>query len=285
MVACALLVLAGVAAVVRWSHLPFQALSQSAPATAGQRYLWNVTVAVTAGLAAGVLVAGAGGRLAMRVLAVTAGDGAQGKITEASEVVGRITVDGTIGFLMFTGLFFGLASGVLYALLRRWLPPGRLGGLAFGALLLVVAGTRLEPLRADNPDFDLVGPSWLALTLFAALALIHGLVLAAVAARVSRTLPLFSIRSRRGLGYAPLLALLPIFPVYLVMAVAGVLTVAVSRMGPGPRTGIGVPAGGSGEPGLDRATLIAGRAVLIGIVLVALPGFVSTVADIAGRGP
>jgi hypothetical protein len=107
------------------------------------------------------------------MLAVTAGEGAQGRITEADEVVGRITVDGTIGFVVFTALFFGLATGVVYMLVRRWLPAGRLGGLAYGALLLLIAATRIEPLRADNPDFDLVGPSWLALLGFAALVLAH----------------------------------------------------------------------------------------------------------------
>jgi hypothetical protein len=58
----------------------------------------------------------------------------------------------------YTGLFFGLASGLVFLLVHRWLPAGWVGGLAYGVLLLVVAGTRLEPLGRDNPDFDLVGP-------------------------------------------------------------------------------------------------------------------------------
>jgi hypothetical protein len=52
---------------------------------------------------------------------------------------------------VFTGLFFGPVSAAAYLLLRRWLPAGRAGGLAFGTLLLVVAGTRLEPLRRSTP--------------------------------------------------------------------------------------------------------------------------------------
>jgi hypothetical protein len=31
----------------------------------------------------------------------------QGQITEAEQVVGRISVEGTLGFIVFTGLFFG----------------------------------------------------------------------------------------------------------------------------------------------------------------------------------
>jgi len=38
---------------------------------------------------------------------VTAGPEAQGRVTEADEVVGRISVDGTLGFVVFTGLFLG----------------------------------------------------------------------------------------------------------------------------------------------------------------------------------
>lgn len=43
----------------------------------------------------------------MRLLAATAGDAAQGRRTEAEEIVGRITTGGSIGFIVFTGLFFG----------------------------------------------------------------------------------------------------------------------------------------------------------------------------------
>ena len=36
-----------------------------------------------------------------------------------------------------------------------------LAGSAFGAGLLVVLGTTIDPLRDENPDFDIVGPGWL----------------------------------------------------------------------------------------------------------------------------
>jgi hypothetical protein len=75
-----------------------------------RRYVWYLTVAVASGVGAGLLAAGAGGRLVMRLLAVTAGPDAQGRVTEADQIVGRISVDGTLGFIVFTGLFFGLAS-------------------------------------------------------------------------------------------------------------------------------------------------------------------------------
>jgi hypothetical protein len=90
-----------------------------------RRYLWYLTLAISAGVGAGILAAGAGSRLVMRLLVVTAGPDAQGRITEADQVVSRISLDGTLGFTVFTGLFFGAASGAAYLLVRRWLPGGR----------------------------------------------------------------------------------------------------------------------------------------------------------------
>ena len=121
-VVCIALVLVGLVAVVRWGGLAVEPPPTSRPAGAGptdpppvslvvRRYLWYLAVALLSGAAAGILAAGAGGRLVMRLLAVTAGADAQGQVTEAQEIVGRITVDGTIGFVVFTGLFFGPVSG------------------------------------------------------------------------------------------------------------------------------------------------------------------------------
>src|SRR5215204_4849420 len=192
---CVVLVLAGLVAVVRWGGLAVEPPPVPAPDAPGltvpppvslvvRRYLWYLAVALLSGAAAGILAAGAGGRLVMRLLAVTAGADAQGQITEAEQIVGRITVDGTIGFVVFTGLFFGPVSGAAYLVLRRWLPAGRAGGLTFGALLLVVAGTRLEPLRRANPDFDLVGPGWVSVVAVTLKKKIHSMLVDTLAGRL-----------------------------------------------------------------------------------------------------
>lgn len=272
MAGCGVLVLLGIAAVVRWGGLevrPPGSESEDGPSSVGSRYLWYVTVAVVSGLGAGILMAGAGGRLAMRLLAFTAGDAAQGRVTEAEEIVGRISTDGTIGFVVFTGLFFGLATGVLYLLIRRWLPGGRLGGLAFGALLLLGAATRIDPLRAENPDFDIVGPGWLAVVVFGALVLVHGMLVAALAGRYSRVLPLASSRLRSLLAHAPLVLLIPVFPIALFLALVGIVAVGLSGVRPLVE-GFG-----------SRTATTAGRVVLMAIAVATIPGFVSTVADIA----
>jgi hypothetical protein len=207
----------------------------------------------------------------MRLLAVTAGPAAQGRITEAEEVVGRITVDGTIGFILFTGVFAGLSTGLLYLLVRRWLPDGRAGGLVYGALLLVLAGTRLDPLRPGNPDFDLVGPGWLAVAAFTALAVFHGVLVAALAARISRGVPLLGSRPRAIVAYAPLLLLLLLPPVTLLLASVGLTAVLVSR----------IPAVVAAWR--DPRMVISGRIALVALAVLALPGFASAVVDILGR--
>jgi len=282
-VICIALVFAGLVVVVRWGRLVVEPPPLSEPpGTAGQTrrspgsvvrcYLWYLTVAVTSGLGAGILAAGAGGRLVMRLLAVTAGADAQGRITEAEQLVGRITVDGTLGFVVFTGLFFGLASGMVFVLLHRWLPAGWVGGLAYGVLLLVVAGTRLEPLRRDNPDFDLVGPGWLSVATFTALVVFHGLLVAALAGRLSRAVPLLAASPGAIAAHAPLLLLLLLAPVGLLAAIVGVVVVVASRI---PQVVAAVQ---------SLRLVVVGRAALVVACLLVVPGFVSTVVTIVGRG-
>src|SRR6266508_3925235 len=209
---CAALVLAGLAAVVGWGSLPVEpppaparpAADPTEPPPASlvvRRYLWYLAVAVASGAAAGILAAGAGGRLVMRLLAVTAGADAQGRITEAEEIVGRITVDGTIALVVF-----------------------------------------------------------------------HGMLVAALAGRLSRAVPLLSARPGAIAIYVPLLLLvLPGAAVALVLVIVGVVVVLVSRI-----------------PSMvavwrSRPVVPVGRVALAVAAVVAFPGFALAGVDIVGR--
>ncbi|HVL92575.1 MAG TPA: hypothetical protein VM264_04450, partial [Acidimicrobiales bacterium] len=143
----------------------------------------------------------------------------------------------------------------------------------YGALLLVVAATRIDPLRAENLDFDIVGPGWLAVVAFGALVIVHGMAVTALAARYSRTLPLPSADRRSLARHAPLALLLPAAPVLVVVAVVGALAVGLSRVEP--------------VVAFLRSTraLVVGRWALVAVSLVALPGSVSALVDIAGSQP
>ena len=145
----------------------------------------------------------------------------------------RISVDGTIGFILFNGIFGGIVFSWPYLIMRRFLPPGPLGGAAYGLGLLVVAGTTLDPLRPENPDFDIVGPGWVAVVAFSALAVAFGVALSAVMARLSQWLPLITADRRvlvRYLGPAAVSALA--FPVTAALAVTCIVTMVATRFRP-----------------------------------------------------
>lgn len=282
--------LMGLVLTARWSGAPYQPwrpaerdAEHDAPRSIWStlrgpalRYLRGVSIGWVAGFWVGLLVTGPAVRLIMRLLAVTAGDEAQGRITEADEIVGKIDLGGTVGLLLFGGVLPGLLSGVLYVLIRRWLPAGRLGGVAFGLLHLVTAATRIDPLRPDNVDFDLVGPGWLSAVTFGAAAVVHGMAVAAFANRFSAEVPPVSrdrvARTRTLLpAVPPALLLIPL--IFALLPIVGGLVVAVAL----------APIGA-----LERLTnsprwLLAGRIALLLVALVLLPGAVLGVRDVIFR--
>src|SRR5262245_21326831 len=93
----------------------------STPGASALDALRTLSAMLGAGAVAGFLVAGLGGRLFMRLMAATSGDAVQGRLTEAEEVVGDITFNGTLGFIIFIGIFFPAAAGLAYLGLRHFL--------------------------------------------------------------------------------------------------------------------------------------------------------------------
>ena len=275
MLICAALLLLGVLAGGWWSRLEFQLPDPHVELTASvvaKRFAWYVALTISGGIFAGITVIGAGGRLAMRLLAVTAGDDAQGRLTEADEIVGEISVDGTIAFVLFNGIFGGIALAVLYLLVRRFLPPRWIGGAVFGLGLLIVGGTTVDPLRADNRDFDIVGPGWLALLVFVALGLAFGVVLSGVMAALSRWLPLLGANRRVLIRYLlPALLAAVAFSATAIAVIVGLAAIALTRS---QRVVDAVR---------SHRWVTAGRVLGIIILLIALPNAISTFVDIGTR--
>ena len=209
-----------------------------------------LAASLSAGVVAGALVAGFGGRLLMRVLGSTSGNGAQGRLTEAEEVVGEITFDGSLGFLIFVGLGGGLVSALLYLLMRRVLPSSAWSaGLVFGLVLLALFGTA-DPLSPDNVDFKILRPLPLAVAMIAAAALLFGTTFVALMSRFERRLRTTDGGWRRHAPYASLVFLgLPPFAlaaaVYMAVRVLsrGRIGVALDRVGNRWVTGTVVVAG------------------------------------------
>ena len=177
----------GVAAWIawRWRALPIHPLGRPVEGWRGEALDATRTFAatITAGATAGLLVLGFGGRLVMRVLAATSGDGVQGRLTEADERIGAITTDGTIGFLTFIGLGGGVITAFVYLPLRTLLPDhaGRAGLIA----AVIATGTLgvADPLSPDNVDFALLSPLPLAVLLLIFTALLFTTTFTALAAK------------------------------------------------------------------------------------------------------
>jgi hypothetical protein len=147
---------------------------------------------LAAGLVVGIVVAGLGSRLVMRLLAVADPD-ASGTITENGNVVGEITFEGTLALVTFVGIPAGVVAGLTVYAVRRWLPPGQpWRGLAFTALLLALPGrTVIDP---DNIDFRLLSPTGLAIALFGLLFVVAGFWLPPLADRWGPGVPSFLYR-------------------------------------------------------------------------------------------
>ncbi|MFZ6004752.1 MAG: hypothetical protein ACOYXM_12575 [Actinomycetota bacterium] len=288
MVVMGLLMMCGLALTARWITTGYKAwdpqpaeaaeeAESPSPRSVALRYLRGVAVALVGGFWAGALLTGPAIRLIMRLLAVTAGDDVQGRLTEAEEVVGEISLGGTIGLFLFGGVFVGMLSAAIYVVIRRWLPSGPLGGVTFGLLHLVVAATRIDPLRPDNPDFDIVGPTWLALVTFGATAILHGMAVTAICNRYSGAFPRAAgaSRSERNRVIAPLvlpaLLLIPGVLLLLPLTVGLGLTVASSQV---PILVRGVR---------SRGALVAGRVAVGLIALAYLPGAVDDLIDVVDR--
>jgi hypothetical protein len=135
-------------------------------------------VGATAGVGAGA-VAGFLSRVAMRVTGATSDPFL---VTENGNVVGRVTLGGSV-LLIVAGAIFGMVLGLSYVAIRRWLPtapwPRR---LATAVVSLAALGALL--VNADNDDFTRLGDPVLNVALFTGLLLVTGVLLAVLAERI-----------------------------------------------------------------------------------------------------
>ncbi len=107
---------------------------------------------------------------------------------------------------------------------------------------------------------------------FTVLVVFHGALVAALAGRVSRAVPLLAARPGAIAVHAPLLLLvLPGPSVALVLIIVGVVVVLVSRI---PLVVAALHA---------RRLVVVGRVALAVAGLVAFPGFASALVDILGQ--
>jgi hypothetical protein len=144
---------------------------------AGRAALRTLVVTTVAGGVSGFLAGGIGGRLAMRLLALTSPDIAQGRLTDDAARVGEFTLGGSFGLALALGII-GAILGLGYLLVRRVLPSSPTARIARTALLTAAVGGAV--LIHDHPSFDysILAPTWLAVVLFMAIPGLYGAALA-----------------------------------------------------------------------------------------------------------
>jgi hypothetical protein len=182
--------------------------------------LRDITRGGLAGLLVGILVAGVGGRVAMRISALLV-PSADGAFTENGNRVGDITVDGTAALVLFVGLFFGAVIGSLWVVVRPWLPRSMGARCLVSIPLAIALGTR-GLIEASNPDFRILGFDPLVVLVLLTLVGLAGPAVVVTDGWLDRRLPHPGPGDRRVLaGYTVItllglvLTVLAVVPLYL----------------------------------------------------------------------
>jgi hypothetical protein len=159
----------------------------------------HVAVVGYSGLITGVLVGGLGSRVFMRISGATGRASAQGATTEAGFTVGEITLDGSMGLVLFVGIFMGILAALLYAVFRPWLAwAGRLRGVVFGAVLFAIGSASSDVMNPDNIDFFILGNGLVNVLVIGGLFLAFGIVMEEAHRWLERKVPGESGRIRVG---------------------------------------------------------------------------------------
>jgi ABC-type xylose transport system permease subunit len=145
----------------------------------------------------------------MRLAALAAPE-ARGSLTENGNVVGAITVEGTIALMLFAGVGSAIVGTAAYIVLRPWLPRRTTrGGLVFGGFLLALLGGRV--VDPGNADFTILGDGVLNVSVFSMLFVAFGLVATAAIVALEERVPPAATLTPRMWGLT-LLCTLPVVP-------------------------------------------------------------------------
>lgn len=150
----------------------------------------HVAVIGLAGVTTGVLVGGIGSRIFMRIAGATGRSAAQGATSEAGFTVGEFSIGGTLGLIVFVGVFFGIIGAALYVVFRPWLTwTGRLRGVVFGVVLFALGSASSDVMNPDNPDFIILGNGLIDVVMIFLLFLAFGIVIEEIHRALDRRIP------------------------------------------------------------------------------------------------
>jgi hypothetical protein len=165
------------------------------------------------GLVAGAAIGGVCGRLAMLLLRLTSDGSLRGVKTDDDFVIGRFSTE-TI-FLVVLAALLGAVGGLLYLLVREWIPRNWRAAV-FGALCATTVGSAV--ISPGGVDFTALSPMWLAVAMFVLIPAAYGV---AESVLVERSIRLGHVPEgrRRWLVMLPFGVLLIAPPIALVSAV------------------------------------------------------------------
>lgn len=170
-----------------------------------------------AGLIAGLLVGGVGGRLVMSIAAVLNPD-ATGLSTENGEVVGRFTIQGTLALIVFGGLSASALGAVVWVIVSPWI-PGRGARRAVLMMPIAIAIGSFILVESTNPDFLILTPQAVILGLLVLLVALNGAAIAWLDDALDRRLPHPGARPRLAVAAYGTVAVLGI-PMFLLVLAA-----------------------------------------------------------------
>lgn len=206
---------------------------------------------LTGAILAGVLTIGAGGRLLMRIMAATSSDDVQGRLTEAEEIVGEVSVGGSVFLIVGLGIFSAVVGLALFLLLRRWLPNRSLAAGLVG--VAIGAGPLVRPsgfIASTNPDFSLLSPVVLAVAICLGMLLLFGSTFGVLVDHLAPRWPRPRWSPLGVVSVLPFGMLLPAPPLFVAVVIAVLVgTVATGLRSPTALdSGVrhGVDEGGSG---------------------------------------
>ncbi|MEO8273144.1 MAG: hypothetical protein ABI620_03680 [Chloroflexota bacterium] len=163
-----------------------------------------------AGVIAGTIVGGVGGRIAMSIAAIL-NPQAAGSFTEAGEVVGRFTLQGTLALMLFGGLGAGIAAGVLWVVISPWVPWTG-ARRAILVMPIAVALGSFFLIESGNRDFVILGPAPAILALLILLVALVGAAVSWLDEWLDRRLPLPGAKPGRALLAYAVVAVLGLAP-------------------------------------------------------------------------
>lgn len=235
-----------------------------------------------AGGLTGFVVAGAGGRLVMRLAAIAV-PSATGRFTENDNVIGDITLSGSVGLILAGGLFFGLFGGTLWVVVSPWIP-----GTGFRRAILTVpiafALTGVALIQGDNPDFRLLRYDGRVVAMLMVLIALAGALIALVDGWLDRRLPLAGTSGRMDALYAAvaLAGALLILPIVIQLSFQANALEGVGLVGVGLATLAWWTLRYRGRTVPPPTLLIGGRVALLAVIAIGAVELGSEVAAALG---